>query len=41
MGRRQDAIDNLREMLRNERLQKFPEMQEARKRLEQWGVGSA
>jgi TolA-binding protein len=41
MGQRQDAIDNLREMLRNERLQKFPEVQEARKRLEQWGVASA
>ncbi len=41
MGKREDAIENLREMLRNERLQKFPEMQEARKRLEQWGVGAA
>jgi TolA-binding protein len=38
MGKRQDAIDNLREMLRNERLEKFPETQEARKRLQQWGA---
>jgi TolA-binding protein len=38
MGKRQDAIENLREMLRNERLEKFPEQQEARRRLQQWGA---
>ena len=30
MGKRQDAIDNLKEMLRNEKLAKFPETEEAR-----------
>ena len=38
MGKRSDAIENLKEMLRNERLAKFPEAEEARKRLESWGV---
>ena len=37
MGKRQDAIDNLKEMLRNERLAKFPETETARKRLQEWG----
>lgn len=38
MGRRQDAIDNLKEMLRNEKLVKFPETEEAKKRLLEWGA---
>ena len=38
MGKRQDAIDNLKEMLRNEKLVKFPETEEARKRLQEWGA---
>jgi TolA-binding protein len=38
MGKRQDAIDNLKEMLRNEKLVKFPETEAARKRLQEWGV---
>ena len=38
MGKRQDAIDNLKEMLLNEKLLKFPETEEARKRLQKWGV---
>ena len=37
MGKRQDAIENLREMLRNEKLEKFPEVQEAKKKLQEWG----
>jgi len=40
MGKRQDAIDNLREMLRNEKLAKFPETETARKRLQEWGVAA-
>ncbi len=40
MGQRGDAIENLREMLRNERLAKFPETEEARKRLQAWGVAA-
>ncbi len=38
MGKRQDAIDNLRDMLRNEKLRALPESQQAQKRLEEWGV---
>ena len=38
MGKRQDAIDNLKEMLRNEKLVKFPETEEAKKRLQEWGA---
>ncbi len=38
MGKRQDAIENLRDMLRNEKLRELPETQQARKRLEEWGV---
>ena len=38
LGKRQDAIDNLKEMLRNEKLQKLPETREARERLAEWGV---
>ncbi len=38
MGKRQDAIENLRDMLRNEKLRALPESQQARKRLEEWGV---
>ncbi len=41
MGQRQDAIDNLREMLRNEKLQKLPEFDQAKKKLEEWGGGPA
>ena len=37
MGKRQDAIDNLKEMLRNEKLVKFPETEEAKKKLAEWG----
>ena len=37
MGKRQDAIDNLKEMLRNEKLVKFPETEEAKKKLQEWG----
>ena len=40
MGKRQDAIDNLKEMLRNEKLVKFPETEEARKRLLEWGAAA-
>ena len=39
MGKRQDAIDNLRDMLRNERLQPLPEFQQAQRQLRDWGVG--
>jgi TolA-binding protein len=38
MGKRDDAINNLRDMLRNERLQALPESQQARKQLRDWGV---
>ena len=38
MGKRKDAIDNLREMLRNEKLQARPEIEEARRRLQEWGA---
>lgn len=38
MGKRQDAIANLQDMLRNEKLRALPESQQARKRLEEWGV---
>ena len=38
MGKRQDAIDNLRDMLRNEKLRTLPDSQRARKQLEDWGV---
>jgi TolA-binding protein len=40
MGKRQDAIDNLKEMLRNDKLVKFPEMEEAKERLRKWGVSA-
>ena len=40
MGKRQDAIENLREMLRNEKLQKLPEMDQARQRLAEWGAAA-
>lgn len=40
LGKRQDAIDNLKEMLRNEKLTKFPETEEARKRLSEWGAAT-
>src|SRR4029079_18075474 len=38
MGKREDAINNLREMLRNERLQPLPEFQQAQRQLRDWGV---
>ena len=38
LGKRQDAVDNLQEMVRNEKLQKLPEMEQARKRLEELGA---
>ncbi len=41
MGKRKDAVDNLREMLRMEKLKSFPETEEARKRLEEWGAPAA
>jgi TolA-binding protein len=37
MGRRQDAVDNLKEMLRNEKLATLPEMEEAKARLRALG----
>jgi TolA-binding protein len=40
MGKRQDAVDNLRELLRNEKLQKQPEFEEAKKRLQEWGASA-
>lgn len=38
MGKRQDAIANLQDMLRNEKLRTLPESNQARKRLEEWGA---
>ncbi|MDB6151650.1 MAG: hypothetical protein JWL90_103 [Chthoniobacteraceae bacterium] len=38
MGKRKDAIDSLREMLRIDKLKQFPEVEEAKKRLEEWGA---
>jgi TolA-binding protein len=38
MGQRKDAIENLREMLRNEKLESCPEADEARKYLQIWGA---
>src|SRR5207244_4417650 len=38
MGQRKDAIENLREMLRNEKLESRPEAEEARKYLQEWGA---
>ncbi|HEX8310741.1 MAG TPA: tetratricopeptide repeat protein, partial [Chthoniobacteraceae bacterium] len=38
MGKRKDAIENLQEMLRNERLAPFPEAEQARRLLAQWGA---
>ena len=37
MGKNQDAIDNLRDMLRNEKLQKLPEYEVAKRRLVELG----
>jgi tetratricopeptide (TPR) repeat protein len=37
LGKRPEAIGHLREMLRNEKLANFPETQEARKMLQEWG----
>jgi len=39
-GKRQEAVDHLKEMLRNEKLQNFPEIQKARQMLEKWGVAA-
>ena len=38
MGQRMDAIENLREMLRNKKLENLPETEEAKKRLQAWGM---
>jgi tetratricopeptide (TPR) repeat protein len=38
LGKRPEAIGHLQEMLRNEKLQDFPEAKQARQMLEQWGV---
>lgn len=38
MGKRMDAIENLREMLRNKKLENLPETEEAKKRLQAWGM---
>lgn len=40
MGKREDAIENLREMLRNQKLEKLPETEQARKRLAEWGAAA-
>lgn len=40
MGKRGDAIENFREMLRNEKLANLPEAEEARRLLREWGVSS-
>ena len=40
MGKREDAIENLREMLRNEKLEKMPEAEEARKKMQALGVSA-
>ncbi len=37
MHKRTDAVNHLREMLRNEKLRELPEGQEAQKKLEEWG----
>ncbi|MCE9609153.1 MAG: tetratricopeptide repeat protein [Chthoniobacter sp.] len=37
-GKRQDAVENLREMLRKPNLEKFPETEQARRMLITWGV---
>jgi len=37
-GKRQDAVDTLRELLRNAKLEKFPETEQARRMLITWGV---
>ena len=37
MGRRKEATGHLQEMLRNEKLEKFPEATQAKKLLSQWG----
>lgn len=38
LGKRPEAIGHLKEMLRDERLQSFPEAQEAKQMLEKWGA---
>ncbi len=38
LGKRQEAIDHLKEMLRNEKLQKFPETNQAKQMLQEWGA---
>ncbi len=38
LGRRKEAISSLHEMLRNEKLEKFPETEEAKKLLQKWGA---
>ena len=40
LGKRQEAIGHLQEMLRNDKLQSFPETKQAKDMLEQWGVAA-
>ncbi len=40
LGKRQEAIAHLQEMLRNEKLQPLPEAAQARQLLEQWGAAA-
>jgi TolA-binding protein len=40
LGKRKDAIETLEEMLRNEKLEKLPEFQEAKKKLQEWGTAA-
>ena len=37
LGKRTEAINSLKEMLRNEKLENLPEAEQAKKMLEQWG----
>jgi TolA-binding protein len=41
LGKRKDAIDSLHEMLRIDKLKEYPEVEEAKKRLEEWGAPAA
>jgi TolA-binding protein len=40
LGKRKDAVETLQEMLRNEKLEKLPEFQEAKKKLQEWGAAA-
>ena len=37
MGKRKDAAANLQEMVRNPKLENFPETEQARRQLIEWG----